>query len=632
MHADKHAAVGGGTKPTYQNTPLSSLLKDVLLKPIGTSAIVPHHDAPIADCNEQSERKQNNAMQCSGELIGPTDLASLSEFIKEDSRLCVYKPDSEIYLCMSTADYYLVDNLKNLLHSFENGSPLPTTLCTTRMYTIVPPTAEAIRDDFTIVRAGGSSRYFEKYFSDLEINYSMILQFVRDYSTSNPTRDGDGPRCRLEFGCAGDGWEQVPDSKILRPYLTCGLEVFDKLDGDKKDELKYYYAQIMDRMQMIHDEIEVRELNNERPYNFRPRTLEYGCALREAIGASVSRMEWLTTQVKILSDAERTDEHKDKRNCNWAGYSKTGGLCFMLKSKQSGIIYSLKFIANSRMRVGDYYGDHMAIKPILARIKFHTENIDQAFALMYKQQLCNQSNDPSYQYDAVVSQRQPTHLTFYDLVLNDWSPWTKTKIGRNPITKQDLFADVITMPANIVRSFFLSPACTVVYRFKQYLMRMNCPVKMEEKLIEVAIMCGYQTAMIRPFVVAGECVHKLDCNHPSKALHTLLTSTFGSLTGSSGGRRLNPTGLNFKNTYEVEKTVTVDEVTYEDDATEMNGVMKVAVTHIQKLMDSLNDLMESNSSNHDKVKELVKATCNVWKGMDVDIGEFRLMIIVQVSA
>jgi hypothetical protein len=32
-------------------------------------------------------------------------------------------------------------------------------------------------------------------------------------------------------------------------------------------------------------------------------------------------------QLKWVSQGERTEIHKDEWNCNWVGYSKTGGLC-----------------------------------------------------------------------------------------------------------------------------------------------------------------------------------------------------------------------------------------------------------------------------------------------------------------
>ena len=624
--------------PKYRNETLGDMLKRLAIQ--GPILSVTCMNRNVSAEEQPPNRGEEVLMLQSNsdpnpKMPVPTELAHLSDFVDQNSRLCIYKPDTEVYLCMSVADYYLVNDLRHLPHSFENGTPMPNPLTSSRLLSIVPPMAEAITNDFTIVRAGGSSGYFEKHFKDLRVNFSEILSFVLHHGDVNPTRDGSSNnrrKMRIDFGCAGDGYEKLPDGISLRPYLTCGLGVFDKLDADKRDELKCYYADIMDRMQMIHDEIEVSELNNDRPYNFGPRSLEYGCALRNAIGASLCRMEWMTTQVKKVSVGERTDEHKDERNCDWKGYTKTAGLCLMLKCKQSGVVYSLKFIANSRKRIGDYYGENMRLKPILARIRCHLERLDQAYALMYKKQICNRSKDPAmYARSDLAQPTQPTHLTFFNLVVDKWSPWIRTRVGRNTNTDEDVMADIISMPANIVRSYFLSPACTIIYRFKQYLLRTQPSDEVvEDKLIEVAVICGYQTSMIRPYIAAGECVPTLDSKHPSKALYQLLMNTFGSITGSFGCHRLNPTGVNFHNTYEVQKNVTVDDETFAYESNEMNGVMMVVVTYVKRLMDSLNELMASEEFHHDKVEEMIKNTCAIWKQMDVDIGEFRLMIIVQV--
>ena len=651
----------------YNNMPLSLWLKQADIPPIlhhTSRPSVKEHNAPVPvrtnedgisiDCRDDIgvrtedlshgrsakdstslDFRDNTEVSTVAEVIGECKPASLSLFADKFSRLCIYHEDHEVYLCTGTADYYLVDDLKHLLHSFENGTPMPESTVSTRRMVIVPPVVDAITNKFVIVRAGGSSGYFEKHFGDLDINFSKILSFVRTHGSINPSRDGMSGNevpSRIDFGCAGDGWEKASDGTALRPYLTCGMDIFDKLDPELKEEIKFYYATIMDRMQLIHDDIEMSELHNDRPYNFSPRTLEYGTALREAVGASFCRMEWMTTQAKKVSVNERTEEHKDERNCTWKGYTKTAGFCVMLQCQSSKELFSLKFIANSRARIGQYYGDHLAMNPILTRIRSHVEKIDQNFALMHQQQVANRFNDASVdRSEADMSMQTPTHLTFFDLVLDNWSPWIPTKIGKNKISEQDVISDVMSMPANITRSFFLSPACTIIYRLKQHLQMMHNAEAAEEKLIETAVICAYQTSMIRPFHVAHRRIGELDCNHPGVRLYNMLIDEFGSLTGSSGCRRLNPTGVNFHAAFMQKKRIVVDDVVYEDKHNEMNGVMSVVVTHIQKLMDSLNEMLQSDSFHHDEVEEAFKQTCDVWKSMDVDIGEFRLMLIVQVS-
>ena len=637
-------SVGGDSseKPKYNNITFNEWIKDTRIDSTlhhvartsvrnnGTS--VHEEKTCTLDCRDDTEEVDVP------EVYLDCKPASLSAFSRMESRLCIYHNDHEVYLCTGSADYYLVDDLRNLSHSFENGSTLPNGMSSTRTLTIVPPVAEAITDQFTIVRDGGASGYFNKHFGDLNVNFSKILWFVRTFGYANASRDGvsgDEVPCRIDFGCAGDGSERRSDGSTLRPYLTCGMDIFDDLSDDDRTEIKYYHAAIMDRMQLIHDDIEMSALHNDRPYNFSPRTTEYGCAVRQAVGASLCRMEWMTTQAKNVSVSERTEEHKDERNCTWKGYTKTAGLCVMLQSRSTKTVYSLKFIANSRSRVGKYYGDHMVMNPIITRIRYHVEKIDQEYALMHKKQLGNRSHDESvHSVNSDLYLKTPTHQTYFNVILDKWSPWISTKIGHIPGNQGDVMADVIKVPANITRYFFLSPACTLIYQLKKHLeTRNNVESKesLEDKLIETAVICGYQTSMIRPFYVAHKRIADLDCNHPSMRLYSMLLEQFGSLTGSCGCKRLNPTGVNFQETYMREKRIVVDDILFEDKHKEMNGVMSVVVTHIKKLMDTLNKIIQSESFHHDKVEEVFKETCDVWKSMDVDIGEFRLMIIVQVS-
>ena len=58
--------------------------------------------------------------------------------------------------------------------------------------------------------------------------------------------------------------------------------------------------------------------------------------------------------------------------------------------------------------------------------------------------------------------------------------------------------------------------------------------------------------------------------------------------------------------------------------------MPMVVALIKKLLEDIFAEMHKEEFHPDKVEELVQDTCQKWKSFRVEIGEFRLMIILQV--
>ena len=221
----------------------------------------------------------------------------------------------------------------------------------------------------------------------------------------------------------------------------------------------------------------------------------------------------------------------------------------------------------------------------------------------------------------------PTHSSYHHLVLDDCIPWTETNIGGN------VTAPVISMTANIDRCYFLSPACTVVHQVKTRLCSLHPFLPVEEidnRLIELALICGYQTSMLRIFHVGINNIDSLLSQHPSIQVVHLLENHFQSVTGSSGCRRISPTGVKFKETFLNSREVVIDGESYIDPHNEMNGVMPFVVSQIKLLLQELNCLVTAKSFDQVDVEELCRKTVQSWTHLGIDIGEFRLMIIVQI--
>ena len=582
----------------------------------------------IPICLEQRDNTQG--------LIGSCFPVTLKEMLPLNSRICVYGKEDDIVMSHSPMDFYLLDDLKNLPHSFENKSPLPHPKTCNKPMLYVPATAEKMTNAYTILRQGGRSGLVDKHFGGLDIDFGKLIRFVQSYGESNQKRDSSssGPKCRIDLGCGGQGNELTANGKISRPLTSFGFDVLDNItDQDERTEILQYLADISDGMQSIFDEVELL-LNNELPCNFGPRTAEFGSSVRDRLGALLSRFELFTMQVKNITKGERTDTHTDEPNCSMRGYTKTGALCVSAKdvTTEPNDMYSLKFLFNFRGRVGNYFRDQLGLGPITDRIRYNIEWLDQEFKNMHLEQQKNESILLQEGASLNSQRRMPTHSTFQHLVLNDSSPWKSTVIGsKNGV---DVYRDIMTLPAGIVRNYFVSPACTVIYRCRLEWNKVGLSVNdVDERSIEIGVIGGLQTDMVRLYHVCDKKFGLLSSKesvHPSLLLEEEMMNEFGSLTGSSGCKRINPAGIDFRHVYRSDRRVEVDGVTYFGKVEGMNGVMVMVVNLIKKLMDDIFVEMDKSNFHPDKIEELIKATCKKWKPFGVEIGEFRLMIILQV--
>ena len=408
-----------------------------------------------------------------------------------------------------------------------------------------------------------------------------VALFVVRHGYANFTRDGARSddhqnNRRIDFGCAGSDTVKLGDGSSA-PAPTYGAKIFEAIEDDKeRSEMKCFIACILDGMQDCHDEIETKHLGNNAPYGCSRRTEMYGQPMRDVVGALRSRCENLTIQLKCLSRGERTENHRDKRNCRWLGYDKTSGLCFVI-TDAFGYVWSLKFILNSRGKVGDYLGNEN-IMSLLHRIRHHLSLLNGQYKEIHGFQQWKKTN----RSDGAVgpmSEERPTYLTFDKLVLDDYSPWKEKVIGKDPTTGKPILADIMETHANATRCYFLSPACNVVTRFINHntcKLGDACSQDIEWRSVELAFMGAYQTNFIRMFHCCFNNKDVLDSNQPSKALWEVLTTTFGAITGDSFCNRLNVSGLKF------------DKV-FLDVHGNVNNNMKFAVGRVLSLLDQVNE-------------------------------------------
>jgi len=464
---------------------------------------------------------------------------------------------------------------------------------------------EFFTNDVSFVRHGGE--LYDKHLKELRVSFPMLAKFVLQHGIVDAKRDGDRDvarrKRRINVGCCG----QAPGTVTVRgrtaPASTFGINVFDK-----DPVIKKMMANIMDVMTDLEDEIMMDRLGKTRSFYHGPRLDQFGIPLRVGMGATRSRHELYTIQLKCLSWHERAFAHKDDGNCPWFGYTHTGALCgFFFDAK--GDLWSLKVLSNSRAKAGSFTSHVFQMGPMIARAKRQTEALDFAYANL----VLRQSENGGHAYPNGLTCR-----TLHNLVLDDSIEWETIDMG--PKDKPcGWVCEHFVFPAAPIRHIHLSAPANIVY----FLGERTSDVR---KQVELGIAAGYHPGYHRFYNLGKKYRDELEeCQHPFFKYRELAKRHFGNVPYgdlSSGLTRIVPTKMN-SDTYFNDA--------YLDSDGNPTDVIDCVVTDVIGLLHWINDTVRTDDFNHCNIEKEFKRVLRVWKdkGYDLDIGEFCLMLIIQ---
>jgi hypothetical protein len=375
--------------------------------------------------------------------------------------------------------------------------------------------------------------------------------------------------------------------------LICGIDVLEKIEEEKRIQIKACFASVYDCIQVASDEIQ-KSIDHSPLFNYYPRDDVYGTILRDYLGAEVMRNEWCTVQVKYLSRSDQTARHKDVKNCGWPSYDKTGALCFILVDAKS-TLWSIKFLSNSRHVIGSYFDKVLGMGMLCQRAQNHFAKLDASYSFFLEkyQGRYKPSGNNS------LSWRHPS--AFF---LDDRCDWGQVKdTGDN-----DVEYTCIILPTIVVRDFWLSPAVHIICEMRS--LGYN-----EKHLLELIVLGAYQTSWFRFFHIGMEMIgmEKIGLQtqvlKPFETYIRLAEATFGSITG--GPRpRADPPGLDVRAVYSPN-----------------HFTMKESVIEcLLELLNWVNDCPEVRA----KVMETSRSITCIKRG--TELGKFRLMLILQLCA
>ena len=312
-------------------------------------------------------------------------LAKQSDLDPFSPRLCIDEPGrllTEVF--ESPAFMYLAHGLRDRDHAYItdfSGSNLSGSRRTRTSLCLHPDVNSSCFESspVNVLRLGDSD--FNEICGKLQVEFGTIICFVLKHGNVSPKRDGTGTHVslvdsdgsalptfgqRFDFGAGG---QAVPTLLALTKPLD---EMPDQATSQK---IRVMIGSLADSLQELMDILSAK-LRKVRPYNVNARTAKFCTKLREYLGCECLRGEWLTLQVKLVSEGYITVWHKDLKNCPFLGYDVTGCLCFYLLDGL-GSLWSVKLLINSREINGRHFQKyHTAISDIVLRVSAQTQKIN----------------------------------------------------------------------------------------------------------------------------------------------------------------------------------------------------------------------------------------------------------------
>jgi hypothetical protein len=387
---------------------------------------------------------------------------------------------------------------------------------------------------------------------------------------------------------------------VWRPDSICGIDVLEKVEEEKRIQIKACFASVYDCIQVASDEIQ-KSIDHSPLFNYNPRDDVYGTILRDYLGAEVMRNEWCTVQVKCLSRSDQTARHKDVKNCWWPSYDKTGALCFILVDAK-GTLWSIKFLSNSRHVIGSYFDKVLGMGTLCQRAQNHFAKLDEAYSIFLKKY------QGSYKPSGSNSLCWRNPSAFF---LDNRCAWGQV----NDTGDNDVEYTCIILPTIVVRDFWLSPAVHIICEMRS--LGYN-----EKQLLELIVLGAYQTSWFRFFYIGMEMINMEKISLQTQGLKPFETyirlaeETFGSITGGPKPRA-DPPGLDVRAVYSPN-----------------HFAMKQSVIEcLLELLNWVNDCPEDHFSP-ESIRAKVLATSRSISCIKTgtELGEFRLMLILQLCA
>lgn len=616
---------------------------------VNTRKTLPSHGWPRSGWNYDDYIKDDFVGQFKElKLADPKDVDIFSP------TLAVHGETVQVRQRLPIIEAYICENLSRKEHGFKcqtsNSIDDITNIGVTNIASTVPEFSQPGHTVVRYIRQG--KNYFptdvEETLNDIDM--SQIFDFVLNYKDSNgvpsvdPTREGTQEESqynyRVEFGVAGNNYvERTEDEKRrgergrLKQSLL-GIKYFQQFKerhGEegvtKVNKLSADIGKLFDILSYTSDTARKR-YNHHHPHPFFPnkkRFEKFGARVRELLQAQVMRNEWCSIQLKCINRGDITDNHYDKNNCSWPGYNVTQTLCFVYED-QEGLLWSIKFIANSRQQAGnDTIPDFNVIRSALER---QLRAIDNDMFWLY----AHNPPDDFCEDDGINHSAKD----FRNFFLHDNLPWTKEVIGS--VNGLDIVLESLQVMSAIQRDFFLSSMISGIYDVRRY--RKGADVD----LLELGIVASYQNSGKRFYYLCHDTKHRKYKFRPdaepqisnARDYYHAAIQKFGSFVGGTDNR-CNSTGIDFEEIYLSD---------YED---KIDGVMATVKKYITELCEWINqrtfeaDKDEDRSTKRtvitireyrQKIEEVVAKLRSVKtsSGKTVEIGTFRLLLLLQILA
>ena len=532
---------------------------------------------------------------------------------KFNPTLWVSNPTSTTLIRCSVVEVYMMQDLHEKFHGFD-AKRLPGDDLGANVLIGSRRTKRISFEGVCVER--GHSDILENRLMDVKVDFGRIIKFVLTCK-SEPDKERDVRTksvysTRIDIGSGGQNFEKKPDMNDIfnrhRPSTSiCGRNFFDHYGADGI-LIRNDIGVLMDALSKTMDDIHVKNIDRfpHKPFGNHHRYGKYGRWLREFLNASYCRFEWITIQLKCLSRGDVTCGHLDTQNDRYPGYNITGGLCFMFIDAY-GDYWSLKFIVNSRKKIGDH------LIPNFPELYVGMKRQIDAIDVRYRRLM-------SYRYGGDLREGLPllTAKNFRSLFLDDDMPWEKKNL-RNPDDKKDpIYVETFSMISGIQRDLFMSLILSAIKTVDNVVLQ-----------LEFAIMASYLNSWSRFYHVMTEKKPKCYVD-----LYKEMKNMFGSFKGGTDVR-FSASGIDFFKVYiggtgRKRMDLVVQELIglfrwingckFKEDTGDTKGKTRKIIT--------VEQLQEKIKATLDTLQNDVR----IKKGQSLEIQEFRLLFITQLCA
>ena len=440
-------------------------------------------------------------------------------------------------VAVGPVELYVHDDLATVPHWMTYKADMLKMMETHILHTVPILHSELRHKDFFIIRA--EHHVFMKSFAGLQISFDLLFRFLLKHGGSNAMRDGDVSNgMRYDFGSGARSYFSHEDDATTRkelddantrkelicskPHHDTGIKTLEDFENG------VLLQQIGDLVDCMQDAVDACcfEVGSDLPMNDSLRNSLFSIPLRKALGASKTRGETYSLQLKCLSLGHTVLEHVDNLNCPWPDYSITSSLGFIFVDTNNQL-WRLNVLTYGRKACGQLMERNSKVVVVRQMAQSYFRVLDKA----YKDFQINYGANLPVDFEITWDKYR---LFFIDKSCN----WEWVHVNKTSAVE----VNCVQLPTAITRDYWLSPA---IHRLRQ----LSEVISDQLLLLQIVLIALLQSNWSIFWVVTGKMLQEReDLANPAAYYYCLSKHLFGGFVGGFA-QRFRFSSVNFEEFY-----------------------------------------------------------------------------------